>query len=748
MVDSESNSSSNSTSDKDFKPFSPRRSAKIEFSGSNPMRSCRKESNSTETYDAMVQSHYLRRSTKKVNYCENDDEEVARNSDIDDDWGRKNSYLKRIYSSEKKQPIKSQNSGKYHQNDSDDDTVDDEMSEDRIHLIDFGLALKFVDSNGVHRPFVMDQRRAHDGTLEFTSRDAHMGAHSRRSDLECLAYNLIYWQEGYLPWKNEKIMSQPEQVHRMKEYFMTDIKQLYKKFYNVPIPSFIYEFLTHVANLAYHDRPNYKLCKDIFLREFLKLGYKQTEMVLNVADLRTAPLRKPETDECDAPNNILGQKMTEVAKMMKMGMMMPFCETTSTPNQISPKNLRSKATQNTKKRRAKFSWTEILSTDPDQIARQRAEKEFEREPCDETPIRRYTGNPTYAIIQTENLKSKNKDREQNIEQSEDYIKGYNRAMMDVLRKRQTMLSKELEHNNIRTDEVKSTSTARGGRRKQQQTNITANVNASNKKLNVNSVEDVRIPTATDDALEKATPLQAATSTTKQATKTTRRRKSGLRNVITPTKKISAYRETATNNRKRKTLAAQQHESTVSENTTATTTTATVSQPPLHTSSENSDASNPCCEISSKIAWWDLNSSRATTKNSSSSSSTIESSESLPLSNKSGQRRRKYNSSCGMSSPASEEESSHDSFDYRRPSTRYVRGRRHTSSKPLVIESDEESRDTVDYSPIKNRSKKSKDNKSNRRNKRTTAAASSVNGGSSAATARGGLYFNDDTANSY
>lgn len=66
------------------------------------MRSCRKESNSSETYDAMVRSHYLRRSTKKVNYCENEDEEISRNSDVDDDeWGRKNSYLKRIYSTEK-----------------------------------------------------------------------------------------------------------------------------------------------------------------------------------------------------------------------------------------------------------------------------------------------------------------------------------------------------------------------------------------------------------------------------------------------------------------------------------------------------------------------------------------------------------------------------------------------------------------------------------------------------------------------
>ena len=44
----------------------------------------------------------------------------------------------------------------------------------------------FVYESGyeVHKEFREDMRRAHDGTIEFTSRDGHMGALSRRSDLE------------------------------------------------------------------------------------------------------------------------------------------------------------------------------------------------------------------------------------------------------------------------------------------------------------------------------------------------------------------------------------------------------------------------------------------------------------------------------------------------------------------------------------------------------------------------------------
>lgn len=57
----------------------------------------------------------------------------------------------------------------------------------KIYLVDFGLACRyFVYESGyeVHKELKEDLRRAHDGTIEFTSRDGHLGAHSRRSDLE------------------------------------------------------------------------------------------------------------------------------------------------------------------------------------------------------------------------------------------------------------------------------------------------------------------------------------------------------------------------------------------------------------------------------------------------------------------------------------------------------------------------------------------------------------------------------------
>lgn len=73
--------------------------------------------------------------------------------------------------------------------------------EDQLYLVDFGLVERFYHKDGTHREHVEDQRRANNGTIEFSSRDAHIGAFSRRSDLESLAYNLLYWVSGgRLPW--------------------------------------------------------------------------------------------------------------------------------------------------------------------------------------------------------------------------------------------------------------------------------------------------------------------------------------------------------------------------------------------------------------------------------------------------------------------------------------------------------------------------------------------------------------------
>lgn len=708
----------------------------------------------SKLFDDIVMPHYLRRPTKKVNYCENendDDKPVPKEDgeDGDDDWTRKHQYAKRIYHKSTVKIPAEVRRGAYDCDDTsntksnesehgDNGTTVNQLltTEDRIHLIDFGLALKFVDSNGMHRPFVMDQRRAHDGTLEFTSRDAHMGAHSRRSDLECLAYNLIYWKEGFLPWKNEKVMSQPEQVHRLKEYFMTDIKQMYKNIYNVPIPTFINDFLTHVANLAYHERPNYKLCKEIFRKESQRLGCKRNQMILSVADLRASPVHKPVTEESEAHQ--IGHKLLDAAKLMKMGLIPPFCETPTSQAQVSPKNLRSKSTQCPSKRHKKFSWTEILSTDPDQIARQRAEKEFEREEqCDQTPMRRYSGRPTYAILQIENSKLKPKldNQTADVHGSENTIKGYTKPMMDVWRKRQLYLLEQFQINpsGDSTSAQKASAVAKSqsasspsqlqnginghGKVKRRRTK-----RASEPKTETNCSALTNGGDTTHESVQpkndELTPLKAIKS---------RKRKSGLRLVVTPTKKIISFRNN-NSNRRRKTAStkAMSHTDTV---------TTSASAPSLANHGRDAlptdDISN--CSFNNVLSEASSHSSHATACTASihsdedehpkrhtkqSKQSTADTKNRLEFSdNRLNRHRHQQDADRAVLSQESVDENDATAVPaVFSTKTRHAKVRANTALKPIAL-SDEESRDTTDYSPVKTRHKRPKDGKHNRRGKK-------------------------------
>ena len=48
-----------------------------------------------------------------------------------------------------------------------------------VYLVDFGLCVKYMKSGG-HKEYRADPRKAHDGTIEYLSRDAHIGCTSRR----------------------------------------------------------------------------------------------------------------------------------------------------------------------------------------------------------------------------------------------------------------------------------------------------------------------------------------------------------------------------------------------------------------------------------------------------------------------------------------------------------------------------------------------------------------------------------------
>ncbi|XP_022121779.2 nucleosomal histone kinase 1 [Pieris rapae] len=168
------------------------------------------------------------------------------------------------------------------------------QSNGQVYLLDYGLASKFLDSDGNHKDFCMDARKAHDGTLEYSSRDSHIGAHSRRSDLETLGFNILDWLTGILPWKSSDILTKPDLVHALKKNFMSNVKLLLKTCFKTEFyPQFIEKYLQYIVTLEFTEKPDYEYCRSLFKTELVKIGHAfDKECLINFNDGPKSPINK------------------------------------------------------------------------------------------------------------------------------------------------------------------------------------------------------------------------------------------------------------------------------------------------------------------------------------------------------------------------------------------------------------------------------------------------------------------------
>ncbi|KAB7503806.1 Serine/threonine-protein kinase VRK1 [Armadillidium nasatum] len=144
-------------------------------------------------------------------------------------------------------------------------------TENQVFLVDYGLACRYK-IDGKHKEYKYDQRKAHDGTIEFTSRDAHIGAHSRRGDIEILGYNLVQWLCGRLPWEDK--LQDCNYVANKKRAMMDDVPTFMKICFPDGVPPGVQEFMEYVASLTFDEKPDYEKFKHIMREGLKKRGYK------------------------------------------------------------------------------------------------------------------------------------------------------------------------------------------------------------------------------------------------------------------------------------------------------------------------------------------------------------------------------------------------------------------------------------------------------------------------------------------
>ncbi|XP_038074779.1 serine/threonine-protein kinase VRK1-like isoform X2 [Patiria miniata] len=150
-------------------------------------------------------------------------------------------------------------------------------SQNQVYLVDYGLAVRFCP-NGQHREYKEDPKKAHDGTPEFTSRDAHNGVvPSRRGDLEILGYVILQWLAGSLPWEHKISESYTDfpYVMNQKKQYMSNIGSLMKVCFpagNHPVA--LQKYMEYVSKLKYEEVPDYKHLKGLFTKAIAAAGFK------------------------------------------------------------------------------------------------------------------------------------------------------------------------------------------------------------------------------------------------------------------------------------------------------------------------------------------------------------------------------------------------------------------------------------------------------------------------------------------
>ncbi|XP_032143358.1 serine/threonine-protein kinase VRK1 isoform X2 [Sapajus apella] len=144
---------------------------------------------------------------------------------------------------------------------------------DQVYLVDYGLAYRYCPE-GVHKEYKEDPKRCHDGTIEFTSIDAHNGvAPSRRGDLEILGYCMIQWLTGHLPWEDN--LKDPRYVRDSKIRYRENIASLMDKcFPEKNKPGEIAKYMETVKLLDYTEKPLYQNLRDILLQGLKAIGSK------------------------------------------------------------------------------------------------------------------------------------------------------------------------------------------------------------------------------------------------------------------------------------------------------------------------------------------------------------------------------------------------------------------------------------------------------------------------------------------
>ncbi|KAJ6589122.1 kinase-like domain-containing protein [Mycena capillaripes] len=154
-----------------------------------------------------------------------------------------------------------------------------------VNVIDFGLAKKFRDSRTfLHIPYKQDDFHGV-GTSLFAAINTHLGIEtSRRDDLESLAYMLIYFLRGTLPWRKLRAPAAPPSTYVTSAPYnpvsatwdlIRDAKIAAEPLLTCGLPPEFDVLFRYARGLEFDDLPDYAGLRALFrgLAERLEIAY-------------------------------------------------------------------------------------------------------------------------------------------------------------------------------------------------------------------------------------------------------------------------------------------------------------------------------------------------------------------------------------------------------------------------------------------------------------------------------------------
>ncbi|KAI8710911.1 hypothetical protein NCS52_01519800 [Fusarium sp. LHS14.1] len=139
---------------------------------------------------------------------------------------------------------------------------------DKIFLIDLAMANEYRDGKSKkHIPY--KEGRSLVGTPRYMSINTHLGREqSRRDDLEALAYVLIYFLKGRLPWQGIPDADKKRRDELIgKTKLAITVEELCKG-----CPTQVSAFLRHVRGLGFEDPPDYGHLRDLLTQALKESG--------------------------------------------------------------------------------------------------------------------------------------------------------------------------------------------------------------------------------------------------------------------------------------------------------------------------------------------------------------------------------------------------------------------------------------------------------------------------------------------